>query len=313
MSQQVTAERVARVRAFNRFYTDVIGVLRGTLLDSPFTLTEARVLFELAHGEAADVASLRADADIDRGHLSRVLTRLEADDLVRRTRSEADSRRQVVELTDKGRAAAADLDGRSVASVTELLEPIAGPEQERLLAAMATIEELLGKRDRSPGFTVRPARPGDHGWIVERHGALYRSEYGYDEQFEGMVAQIMADLIEAREDPGVAVWVAEQDGVRVGAICCARDDEETARLRCLLVEPTARGAGIGRYLVDECLRFARQAGYRRMVLYTHEGLDAARRAYERVGFTLEAAVPQHAFGTDVVEQTWALDLRSPVR
>lgn len=308
MSSAATTDRISRVRAFNRFYTDVIGVLRGTLLDSPYTLTEARVLFELAHGEVADVAQLRTDIDIDRGHLSRVLARLEEADLVRRARSERDGRRQDVELTGKGRAAAADLDRRSSDSAAALLDAVPDAEQERVLAAMATLEEVLGDREGPSGFTVRAARPGDYGWIVERHGALYQAEYGYDEQFEGMVAQIVADLIEARDDPGVAVWVAEQDGIRVGAICCARDDDETARLRCLLVEPSARGAGIGRYLVDECVRFARQAGYRRMVLYTHDGLDAARRAYERVGFTLEAAVPQQAFGTDVVEQTWSVDL-----
>jgi DNA-binding MarR family transcriptional regulator/GNAT superfamily N-acetyltransferase len=308
MNSVVTADRVARVRAFNRFYTDVIGVLRGTLLDSPYTLTEARVLFELAHGEAVDVARLRTDIDIDRGHLSRVLARLEEAGLIRRTRSERDGRRQDVELTEKGREAAADLDRRSSDSAAALLDAVPDEKQERVLAAMATLEEVLGDRDGPSGFTVRAARPGDYGWIVERHGALYQAEYGYDEQFEGMVAQIVADLIEAREDPGVAVWIAERDGIRVGAICCAREDADTARLRCLLVEPSARGAGIGRYLVDECVRFARRAGYRRMVLYTHDGLDAARRAYERVGFTLEASVPQQAFGTDVVEQTWALEL-----
>ncbi|TWP46843.1 MarR family transcriptional regulator [Lentzea tibetensis] len=287
---------VAEVRAFNRFYTGVIGLLDRGYLDSSYSLTEVRVLYELAHTECAEVVDLRRDLGLDAGYLSRMLARFERSGLVARETSPADARRQVVRLTEAGRDAFAVLDARSDEEISALLEPVADPR--RLVDAMATIRRLLaGKRE----VTLRGLRPGDLGWVVHRHGARYAEEHGYDVSFEQLTARIVADF----GQPGEAAWIAEVDGEPVGSIFCCHVDERTAKLRLLLVEPSARGLGVGTRLVDRCLAHAKEAGYERIELWTVAGLDAARRIYERAGFELVAEEPQELFGLKVVGQSWA--------
>jgi DNA-binding MarR family transcriptional regulator/GNAT superfamily N-acetyltransferase len=303
------SDRVAAVRAFNRFYTGRIGVLGEGFLRTRHSLTEARVLYELGDREVAEVADLRRELDIDAGYLSRLLSRLEEQSLVARERSADDARRQRVRLTDDGQDAFAELDRRSAAEIGELLHDLGEERQRRLVAAMRVIADVLDEDQASDGAIVlRAPQPGDHGWIVQRHGALYAEEYGWDESFEALVARIVADYAEHHDPRREAAWIAEIDGEPVGCVLCVRKDDATAQLRLLLVDPRARGRGIGGRLVDECLRFARRAGYERIVLWTNDVLHGARRLYERAGFELVESGAHHAFGHDLVEQTWALDL-----
>ena len=300
---------VAAVRSFSRSYTSWIGVLDEGLLDTPYSLTESRVLFELAQREATDVTALRRTIGVDGGYLSRILARFAADGLIERERSEADGRRQVVRLTDQGRAAAEMLDRRSRQQLEGLLADLDAEQQRQLAGAMSTVERILAG-GRPDAVTLRPMGSGDYGWVVQRHGVLYASEYRWNESFEALVARIVADYVDQREeDPKrVAAWVAEVDGKPVGSIFCMRKDERTAQLRLLLVEPTARGLGVGGRLVDECIRFAREAGYETLVLWTNDVLVEARRIYERAGFTLVEEEPHHSFGHDLVGQNWELAL-----
>ena len=300
---------VTDVRAFNRFFTNQIGVLRGGLLDSPYTLTEVRVIFELAQSDSTDVTDLRRALDIDAGYLSRILSRFDADGLITRQRSATDGRRQVIGLTTTGRATWLDLDKRSAGEVRKLLAPLSDDDRGRLVAAMATVRDLL---DRTPGnrnaVVLRQPEPGDLGWVVQRHGALYTDSQGWDSSFEGMVAAIAADFLrehDAREERG---WIAEVDGERAGAVFCMRETAATARLRLLFVEPTARGLGLGSRLVTECMRFARRAGYQRMVLSTYSAMAEARRIYAREGFEIVEEEKARHFGSDLVSETWSLDL-----
>lgn len=303
------ADRVAAVRAFNRFYTNVIGVLRGGLLGTPYSLTEARVIFELAQRDATEVAELRRAVDIDAGYLSRMLGRFDDDKLVTRERSAADGRRQVIRLTEKGRAAAATLDARSAEDVRALLSKMPEGAQRRLVAAMTAIRETLERRaPSSPGFVLRPLEPGDLGWVVWRHGVLYAHEYGWDETFEALVARVVADYAEGRDPRRESAWIAEVDGAPAGCVFCVCKDDTTAQLRLLLVEPDARGTGIGSRLVEECIRFARRAGYERMTLWTNDVLADARRVYERAGFHLAEEEKHRSFGHDLVGQNWWLIL-----
>jgi DNA-binding MarR family transcriptional regulator/GNAT superfamily N-acetyltransferase len=302
---------VDEVRAFNRFYTNVIGALRGDLLGVGYSLTEARVIFELAQHEAVEVADLRRTLEIDPGYLSRILARFEGSDLVSRDRSSEDRRRHVVHLTPEGRSTFHTLDDRANAEVRELLARLGEPEHSRLLGAMRAIREILGDASRSDHYVLRPPGPGDYGWIVHRHGALYAQEYGWDETFEALVARVLADYVEHRDPKREAGWIAEVDGEPVGCVFCVRSTDTTAKLRLLLVEPTARGMGIGSRLVAECVRFALRSGYRDMVLWTNDVLHDARRIYERAGFELVEEEPHHSFGHDLVGQTWRLDLHSP--
>jgi DNA-binding MarR family transcriptional regulator/N-acetylglutamate synthase-like GNAT family acetyltransferase len=303
------AEPVVAVRGFNRFYTNVIGVLRDNLLHTPYSLTEARVIFELAQRDATEVADLRRSLDLDAGYLSRILARFEADGLVRRERSETDARRQVIRLTPSGRAAYGDLDERSAKEIAAMLDRLSETDRRRLLGAMATIQELLGEAVRPDLVVLRPPVAGDMGWVVQRHGALYADEYGWDDSFEALVARIVADYIANRDPKREAAWIAEVDGQPVGCVFCVKRDDRQAQLRLLLVEPGARGLGIGGRLVAECVRFARQAGYDELVLWTNDVLADARRVYERAGFRLVEEGKHHSFGKDLVEQTWSLDLR----
>jgi DNA-binding MarR family transcriptional regulator/GNAT superfamily N-acetyltransferase len=304
----VTDGQVAAVREFNRFYTGVIGLLREGLLGTPYSLTEARVLFELARDDAVELADLRRWLDIDAGYLSRLLARFEADGLVSRTRSPADGRRQVIGLTGPGRAVQADLDARSGAQIRALLAALAPDGRQRLAGAMASIREIIGPAPPPAAFVLRPPVPGDLGWVVQRHGALYAAEYGWDASFEALVARIVADYADRGDRRREAAWIAELGGEPAGCVFCMRKTDTTAQLRLLLVEPRARGLGMGGRLVAECVSFARRAGYREMVLWTNDVLHAARRIYQRAGFRLAGSEPHHSFGHDLVGQDWRLPL-----
>lgn len=308
MSASVPEQRIASVRAFNRFYTDVIGVLREGLHDTAYSLTEARVLFELAQNDPTEVAELRARLHVDAGYLSRILSRFARDGLVRRERSPADGRRQVIRLTEAGAAAFATLDVSASQDVAALLAGLGEGDQRRLEEAMDTIRAVLQQGAPAGHCTLRPLRPGDLGWVVHRHGALYWQEYGWDEQFEALVARIVADYVDRGVRERQNAWIAEVDGRPAGCAFCTRKDDVTAQLRLLLVEPSARGRGVGSRLVEECLRFARAADYQRMTLWTNDVLRDARRLYERAGFTLDREEAHHSFGRDLVGQHWSRPL-----
>jgi DNA-binding MarR family transcriptional regulator/GNAT superfamily N-acetyltransferase len=306
-----TAAQVAEVRAFNRFYTNVIGVLHGMYLDSPFTLTEGRLLFEIARQPAVEVSDLRRALDIDAGYLSRVLTRFEAESLITRHRSAADARRQEIRVAEAGRAAAADLDRRSAGQIAMLLR---GADCDRLLNAMRVITAELGTPEFGPPaapaervVTLRPPGLGDLGWVLRRHATVYAAEFGWDATFEELCARIIAEYTNLRDaHPDRATgWIAEVDGVPAGSVFCVPDSETTARLRLLLVEPWARGLGLGARLVGQCLRFAREAGYADITLWTYDRLAAARKVYQAAGFTLTSEHPDDAFGQHMMSQTWS--------
>ncbi|MFE1194864.1 GNAT family N-acetyltransferase [Streptomyces olivaceoviridis] len=304
---------VQDVRAFNRFYTGVIGALDYERhLYAPYTLTEARVLYELAHAPYLDAADVRAGLGLDAGYLSRILNRFEEDGLVRREPSQDDPRRRRITLTARGRETAALLDERARGSVAALLDGIDPADRARLTEAMRTIQDILGGRKQAADVVVREPRAGELGWIVQRNGALYAVEYGWNAEYEGLVARIVADYA-ADHDPHLErVWIAELAGRPVGCVMCVRDDAPgTARLRLLLVEPEARGHGVGDRLVRTVIDFARGAGYRELVLWTNDVLDSARRLYQRHGFALVAERPHRSFGKDLVGQDWRLTLRGP--
>ncbi|WP_328677744.1 helix-turn-helix domain-containing GNAT family N-acetyltransferase [Streptomyces sp. NBC_00322] len=303
---------IQEIRAFNRFYTNLIGALDYSKhLYTPYTLTESRVLYELAHSPRTDAADLRAELSLDAGYLSRLLAKFERDGLVGRAPSEVDSRRQRITLTERGREAAALLDERSREAVGALLANVPADERPRLVEAMRTVREILG-RERAAhreGPVLREPGPGDLGWVVQRHGALYAAEYGWNADFEGLVARIVADFAQDHDPHLERVWIAELDGRPVGSVMCVRDDAPaTARLRLLLVEPDARGHGLGDLLVRTVVDFARDVGYRDLVLWTNDVLAGARRIYQRAGFTLVAEKPHRSYGADLVGQDWRLPL-----
>jgi DNA-binding MarR family transcriptional regulator/GNAT superfamily N-acetyltransferase len=300
------------VRGFNRFYTRVLGLLRPDLAGSAFGLTEARVLFELAHRDDIAVSELRRELDLDAGYLSRILSGFTASGLATRAKSAADGRRQVVRLTEKGRRAFDELDRRQARAIDTLLAPLDDGQRTRLVAAMGQIRRVLSNQTPRADVVLRPPQPGDLGWVVERHGARYAAEYGWDATFEALVARIVAEFAERRDVRREAAWIAELDGERVGCVFCMASNnpeaEHTAQLRLLLVEPSARGAGVGSRLVDECLRFARRSGYRRITLWTNDVLLDARRTYQRAGFGCDRREPHHSFGHDLVGEYWSRDL-----
>ncbi|MGZ5158241.1 MAG: bifunctional helix-turn-helix transcriptional regulator/GNAT family N-acetyltransferase [Caldimonas sp.] len=313
-----TDPRTAAVRRFNRFYTRRIGVLRERLADTRFSLAESRLLWELAHRERITAAELARDLDLDPGYLSRLLRGLKDGKLIKSVRSPDDARHLHLSLTAAGKRAFAPLDRQSEGQVAALLAPLADAEQQQLLAAMTTIESLLDdERRATPPWLLRPPESGDIGWVIERHGALYAREYAWDLRFEALVARIAADFVDRFDAAREACWIAERAGTRVGCVFLvqARDEtkgnavvEGTAQLRMLLVEPTARGLGIGARLVDECERFARARGYRRIVLWTNSVLLAARHIYTRAGYVLTASEPHESFGHKLVGETWELAL-----
>jgi DNA-binding MarR family transcriptional regulator/N-acetylglutamate synthase-like GNAT family acetyltransferase len=301
-------DRVGAVRAFNRFYTARIGVLGDGLLRTPHSLTEARVLYELGQREVTEVADLRREMGIDAGFLSRLLARLHRNGLVARERSTDDARRQRLRLTEEGSAAFAELDRRSADEVGAVLDALSEDDQRRLVGSMDAVREVLTQAPATTGFVLRGPRPGDLGWIVQRHGALYAQQYRWDESFEALVAQIVARYARDHDPRREAAWIAEVDGEPAGCVLCVRREEDVAQLRLLLVDPRARGRGIGGRLIEECLRFAQRAGYQRITLWTNDVLHEARRLYERAGFELVESAPHHSFGHDLVEQTWARPL-----
>ena len=309
MSEDDFDRRVGDVRHINRFWTRQIGVLREEYLESPFSLTEVRVLYELAHGEETTASELGEELGLDAGYLSRILRGFEKHGLIHRRPSEADGRRRLLRLTDRGREAFAPLDARSRSEIGAMLGGMSITGQERLVGAMRTIERLLSARPEPVvPYLLRPHQPGDMGWVVHRHGVLYAREYGWDERFEALVAEIVAKFIQ-QYDPSVErCWIAERDGEIVGCVFLVRASQEIAKLRLLLVEPEARGLGIGSRLVEECIRFARQAGYLKITLWTNDVLNSARRIYEGMGFRLVHEKPHHSFGHDLVGQTWELML-----
>ncbi|HTX55737.1 MAG TPA: helix-turn-helix domain-containing GNAT family N-acetyltransferase [Candidatus Acidoferrales bacterium] len=301
---------VDRIRRFNRFYTRRIGALQKHFLGTPFSLSEARVLFELAHHEGVTASELGESLDLDAGYLSRMLRDFTQRGLIRRKKSPQDGRVNFLSLTAKGRDAFAPLERRQIDAVNVMLGALSPSEQTRLGGAMETIETLLNEpRAAEPAYTVRTElRPGDPGWIVARHGELYAREYGWDISFEGLVAEIVANFINEFKPGLERAWIAERDGVNAGCVIVVRKSATVAQLRILLVDPSARGLGIGKRLVECCIDFARAAGYRKIVLWTNDVLHAARRIYEAAGFVLAGSERHHSFGHDLVGQTWELKL-----
>jgi len=301
------ADRIEAIRRYNRFYTKRIGVLGEGLLRSPFSLTQARVLYELAQRGETTGSDLVAALGIDPGYASRLLRGLERKGLVRKRPSKSDGRRTLVSLSAAGKRSFARLDARSRDDVAGLLASLPPEDQTSLVGAMQTIERLLSEPDptRVP-YLLRPPEPGDLGWVIHRHGALYAREWGYDESFEALVAQIVADFVRQFDARRERCWIAEREGERVGSVALVRDpeDDDVAKLRLLLVEPRARGLGIGARLIDECLRFATSRGYSRLRLWTHSELLAARRLYTAAGFACTASEPYTSFGRKLVSETW---------
>ena len=305
------AARVHAVRGFNRFYTRRIGLLRQSWLGTDFSLAEARVLFELAHHQQPTATDLGRELDLDAGYLSRVLRDFERRGLVRRERSATDARRSHLSLTRAGKTAFGTLNQRTHDDVAAMLQHLSIGDQQRVVAAMRTIEDALGDgRAAPPGpYLIRPPHAGDLGWIVHRQGVLYAEEWGYDEHFEALAAGIVADFVKHFRPARERCWIAEKNGEIAGSVLLVRGSETVAKLRLLYVEPSARGAGIGGRLIDECIAFARRARYRRLRLWTQSELAAARRLYKKAGFTLTAKQPHDSFGrVGLVAETWELEL-----
>lgn len=300
---------VSEIRGFNRFYTRILGLLRPKLAGSSFGLTEARVLYELAHADQLAVADLRQTLDLDAGYLSRVLARFIADGLVEREPSATDGRRQLVRLTRAGQAAFAEADTLQADAIDRLVDPLDDEQCLQLVSAMGRIRHVLDDRRPSGELVLRAPAPGDLGWVVARHGARYAAEHGWGPGFEALVARIVADFGDRGDTAREGAWIAEVDGERVGSIfCTASNQPDTAQLRLLLVEPQARGAGVGTRLVDECLGFARRSGYARIMLWTTDLQTQARKIYQRVGFALDRSEPDVKFGHEIVGEYWSRDL-----
>jgi len=310
MSQSLDTS-VTGVRHFNRFYTRKIGVLREGLLDSTLSLTEARVLYELAGRDGTTASEVRSELGLDAGYLSRILRGFRKRGWLQRGAAKEDARRQPLSLTRSGRATFQSLNARSSEQIRQLLGALGPGDQDHLLDAMRTIETLLEPQDRRlQPYLLRTHRPGDIGWVVHRHGVLYSEEWGYDERFEALVAQIVSEFVRRYDPDRERCWIAERNGECVGSVFLVGKSKHAAKLRLLLVEPAARGLGIGKRLVEECIRFARQRRYRKIVLWTQSELEAARRIYQQCGFRLTATDPHQSWGrSDLVSETWELDLR----
>lgn len=301
-------EQVAAVRRFNRFYTRRIGVLDEGLLESPWSLAEVRVLYELAHRPGTTARDLARDLALDDGYLSRILQGFVRRGLVRREAAPGDARQRTLTLTPSGRREFAPLDRRSQKDVAAMLAPLPESDRARVTGAMQAIERLLGPATDAAPFVLRSPRPGDLGWVVQAHGEFYAREVGVDAHFEAMVARIVSDFVEKFDPAGERCWIAERDGERVGSVFVVRKSATVAKLRLLLVDPKARGTGLGKHLVAECIRFARDRGYRKMTLWTQRSLAAARGIYRQAGFVLVASETHSMFGIEQVSETWDLDL-----
>ena len=301
--------RVTAVRRFNRFYTRQIGLLQDGYLKSPFSLSEVRVLYELAHRERPTATELGRDLGLDAGYLSRILRGFQKRGLLKRVPSEHDGRQSHLSLTQRGQAAFAPLNTRSHEDIGAMLAAVPATEQARLVQAMHAIEAILGAQpEKKVPYLLRPHRPGDMGWVIHRHAAIYAQEYGFDERFEALVARIAAKFIERYDPKRERCWIAEKDGEIVGSVFLVKHSKTVAQLRLMLVEPKARGLGIGARLVDECVRFARENGYRKITLWTNSVLVAARHIYKKAGFRLVHKERHHSFGHALVGETWDLTL-----
>ena len=302
--------QVGAIRHFNRFYTQQIGVLQRTMLDSPFSLSELRVLYELAHREAVTAAEICRELGLDAGYVSRMLRGFAKRGMLEKRTSSKDGRETLLGLTAAGRKTFTALDGQSSAQVAKMLGKVADPDRVRLLEAMQRIERTLdSERPKGEPYVLRPPQAGDLGWVVQRHGFLYWHEYRYDERFEALVAQIVGEYVQNLDARRERCWIAEKDGEPVGSVFLVRKSDKVAKLRLLLLEPSARGLGIGRRLVHECVRFAREVGYKKIVLWTQSELKAARRVYEGAGFQLIEEKPHASWGREsLVAETWELKL-----
>jgi DNA-binding MarR family transcriptional regulator/GNAT superfamily N-acetyltransferase len=302
-------QRIAAVRRFNRFYTQKLGVLSEGFLNTPFSLTEARVLHAVAHRDGATATLLGRELDLDAGYLSRILRDFERQGLITRQQSPQDGRQTLISLTADGREAFEPLDRGSHMAVGNLLAPLAEAEQDRLTGAMRTIASLLGDAPETrSAFILRAHRPGDMGWVAARHGVLYHEEYGLNHKMEAYVAEVVGKFLREFDPAHEHCWIAEQDGAPIGSVFIVKESDEVARLRLLIVEPKARGLRVGRTLVEECVRFARRAGYSEIVLWTHSILTAARRIYAAVGFEIVETETHDEFGPELVGETWRLRL-----
>ena len=308
----ISPDHIARVRAFNRDYTRRIGVLSEGLLDSPYSLSEVRVMYEIAHREAVTAGELAQDLELDKGYLSRILKRFEANKLLVRRAAPEDARRQHLRLTPAGLRVFTPIEERTKEQIRALLAGLDVVRREEVLGAMDVIQQaLMGGVKRgveAVPVTLRSHRPGDMGWVIQRHGEIYHQEYGWNEEFEALVAEISAEFIRKLDAARERCWIAEHAGRRVGCIFLVAKDAVTAKLRLLLVEPDTRGLGVGRTLVAECVRFARASGYQKIVLWTQDNLSAARSIYSKAGFVKTAEEPHHSFGYDLVAETWELEL-----
>jgi DNA-binding MarR family transcriptional regulator/GNAT superfamily N-acetyltransferase len=299
----------APVREFNRFYTKQIGLLRKGYLDSPFSLAEVRVLYEVAHRNKPIAAELAKDLDLDAGYLSRVLANFQKRGFIVREASGTDARQSHLSLTKLGRRAFAPLEAKTQREAAAMLARLSAVDQKRLVDAMQTIQKLLGAPvDARNSYVLRSHRPGDIGWVVHRHGVLYAAEHGWDERFEALVAEIAAKFVQNFDPKRERCWIAEDHGEVLGFVFLVKKSARIAKLRMLIVEPSARGRGLGKRLVDECIRFAREAGYRKITLWTQSNLIAARAIYEKAGFRLVHQERKISFGQDLVSETWELKL-----
>lgn len=311
MSEGAMAQRVEGVRRFNRFYTRQVGLLDEHLVRSPFSLSEGRVLHEIAHHEQTTATHLARELNLDLGYLSRILRGFERKGLIQKRPSSEDRRQQLVSLSEAGAKGYAALNAGSRAQVESMLAALAPDCQERVVGAMRLIQESLeAPPEHRVPYILRPHQPGDMGWVVQRHGVLYNQEYGFDERFEALVAEIVARFIHELDPKLDRCWIAEREGENVGSVFLVKhpDRPRVARLRLLLVEPRARGLGIGGRLIQECTRFARQARYEKITLWTNSVLSAARRLYEQEGYRLIDEEPHHSYGVDLVAEDWELDL-----
>lgn len=303
-----TEHRIAAVRQFNRFYTRRIGVLQGGLLISPYSLTEVRVLTELAHRDKPAATELGGELGLDAGYLSRILRRFRKDGLIASAGSTDDARRMHLWLTARGRRTFASLERRSNEEVAGMLGRLPKASQRKVIQAMRSVEALLGNAPSPPVFTLRTHRPGDMGWVISAHGALYAKEFGWSEAFEALVAEIAVQFIREFDAAKERCWIAERDGEPVGSIFLVQQSRTVAKLRLLIIEPKARGYGLGKRLVDTCIDHARTLGYRKLTLWTQSTLLTARHLYKEAGFKLTKTEPHCSFGVQLVGESWELKL-----